>query len=226
MIRLVLFDIDGTLIRTGGVGVKAFGRAMATEFNVSDSTGRVKFSGRTDTSLVRELFQHNQIEFSPVNFRRFFDCYVFWLDYLLRQAQGHVCPGVWAFIREARSLPRPPVIGLLTGNFRLGAEIKLRRYELWELFQTGAFSDDHEDRNQIAAVAHGRGNRLLDEPLRGDQILVVGDTPHDIRCARHIGARTLAVATGGAGIEELKPHEPDWLVGDLSDVNARDICLQ
>src|SRR5438552_14017984 len=209
VVRLVLFDIDGTLIQTGGAGVQAFGRAFATEFNIPNGTERLKFSGRTDTALARELFLQNQIEPSPENLRLFFDGYVFWLDYLLTQTRGVVLPGVWEFIRQLHALPEPPALGLLTGNIRLGAEIKLRYFELWEVFQTGAFGDDHEDRNQIAAIARQRGNQLLNDSLRGDQILVVGDTPLDIQCARNIGARTLAVATGTTKFEELQAHRPD-----------------
>jgi phosphoglycolate phosphatase-like HAD superfamily hydrolase len=120
----------------------------------------------------------------------------------MRGCQGEICPGVTEFIRDLERLPHPPIIGLLTGNIRLGAEIKLRHFRLWDVFHTGAFADDHEDRNQLAVVARERGSRALKENLRGDQILVVGDTAHDIRCARAIGAKALAVATGGHTIEE------------------------
>ncbi|TMP99995.1 MAG: hydrolase [Verrucomicrobia bacterium] len=224
VVRLVLFDIDGTLIRTGGAGVKAFGRAFATEFNIPDGAERLRFSGRTDTGLAREFFLQHQIEPTLENFRRFFDAYVFWLDYMLTQTRGVVIDGVWEFIGQLRSLPLPPALGLLTGNIRLGAEIKLRHYELWELFQTGAFADDAEDRNQLAALARERGSRLLNDHLRGGQILVIGDTPRDVECARAIDARMLAVTTGGAEWEDLEPHRPDLLVRDLTQVTARDVC--
>jgi len=224
VIRLVLFDIDGTLIQTGGAGVQAFGRAFATEFNIPNGTERLKFSGRTDTGLARELFRQHQIEPTAENLRLFFEGYVFWLDFLLTQTRGCVLPGVWEFISQLHALPEPPMLGLLTGNIRLGAEIKLRHYELWEVFQTGAFGDDHEDRNQIAALAKERGSRLLNNDLHGQQILVVGDTPRDIECARSIGARALVVATGGASLEELETHQPDWLVKDLTAVVAAQVC--
>ena len=123
-----------------------------------------------------------------------------------------------------RALPEPPLFGLLTGNIRLGAEIKLRHFDLWKEFETGAFADDHEDRDQIAAVAHRRGSRVLRENLRGEQVLVIGDTPLDIRCARAIGAKVLAVATGGHPLAELKEHRPDWAVADLRGVSAEQVC--
>lgn len=224
MVRLVLFDIDGTLIRTNGAGVKAFARTFAATFGVPDATERMNFAGRTDKSLVREMFAQHRVAPVEANFERFFTSYVFWLDHLLAHTGGAVCPGVPEFLRQMRALPAPPAAGLLTGNIRLGAEIKLRHFGLWQEFVTGGFADDHEDRNQIAAVARERGGRVLSEPLRGEQIVVVGDTPHDIRCGRAIGAKVLAVATGGARYETLREHAPDWLVRDLREITAAEVC--
>ena len=125
---------------------------------------------------------------------------------------------------ELESLPQPPVIGLLTGNVRLGAEIKLRHYRLWQFFRTGGFADDHEERDQIAVIAKERGARLLGEPLRDEHVLVIGDTPLDIQCARAINARVLAVATGGSTVKELEAHRPDWAVKDLDRITVKDLC--
>jgi phosphoglycolate phosphatase-like HAD superfamily hydrolase len=224
MVRLVLFDIDGTLIRTRGAGVKAFERTLASEFHVHNGTAHVKFAGRVDPSIVRECFMHHAIAATPENFRRFFDSYVFWLDFLLGEFKGTACAGVWTLIRDLQSLPHPPRLGLLTGNIRLGAEIKLRHFGLWDFFVTGAFGDDHESRRQLAVIARARGGQLIGDKLRGEEILVVGDTPHDIDCARAIEARTLAVGTGGAGLAELKAHHPTWLVEDLTRVTAEALC--
>ncbi len=215
MIRVVLFDIDGTLIQTNAAGVKAFARAFTMEFGFADGTEKLKFSGRTDTSLVREYFIHNKINPDAEHFRRFFDCYVFWLDHTLKESKGRVLPGVQEFIHALKNFPEPPLIGLLTGNIRLGAEIKLRHFGLWDEFQTGAFADDHEERDHIAMAAKERGNKFFKRKLRGDEILVIGDTPLDIRCGRAIGAKVLAVATGGSTLKELQEHKPDWAVEDL-----------
>jgi phosphoglycolate phosphatase-like HAD superfamily hydrolase len=226
MVRLILFDVDGTLVHTGGAGIKAFAKTFATEFNVHNDVEKISFAGRTDVNLVREFFGLHQIAATPENFRRFFERYVFWLDQTVAQSNGGVCRGVLNFIGDLSALRHPPTLGLLTGNIRLGAEIKLRRYNLWDVFKTGAFADDGEDRNHIAAAALERGSRVLGRPLRGEEIVVVGDTAHDIRCGRFIGARTLTVATGGAKLDELKKHQPDWAVEDLTRVNAEEVCAR
>ena len=96
----------------------------------------------------------------------------------------------------------------------------MRHVGLWKAFETGAFADDHEERDHIAAIARQRGGRILNEELRGNEVVVVGDTPLDIKCARAIGAKALAVATGGYSLAELAEHGPDWVVEDLGKIRA------
>jgi phosphoglycolate phosphatase len=186
----------------------------------------MKFAGRTDVSLVREFLQIHGLEGSEHNFRRFFSQYTFWLDHILATSNGHACPGIYDLLRDLENLPQPPMLGLLTGNIQLGAEIKLRHYDLWTWFHMGGFADDHEDRNYIAQAALDRARRLLGAGLDAQEIVVVGDTPFDVRCGKFIGAKTLAVATGGASLAELKPCGADWTVPDLTQISAREICAQ
>jgi len=224
MVRLVLFDIDGTLILSGGAGEKAFERVCETEFGVRNGTARLNFAGRTDPSIVREFFEQHSIEPSPANFQRFFERYVFLLDHMLHQLDGSVLPGVDTMLAELDTLPKRPLVGLLTGNIRLGAQIKLSHYKLWPRFETGAFGDDHENRNQLAVIAKERGSQRLGEKLAGDQILVIGDTPRDIEGARAIGARSLAVATGKFTVAELKADAPTRAVGTLAEISVSEVC--
>ena len=184
----------------------------------------MRFAGRTDPSIVREMFTRHGIADTTENFQKFFDAYVFWLDNFLDQIDGRVLPGVHAWIRALRAMQQPPLLGLLTGNVRLGAQIKLRHYELWHHFSTGGFGDDSEDRCKIAAIARDRGGHLLNRDLQGEDVLVIGDTPQDIQCGQAIGARTLAVGTGIYECEELKRHKARWCVSSLEAIDPAVAC--
>jgi phosphoglycolate phosphatase-like HAD superfamily hydrolase len=224
MIRVVLFDIDGTLVHTGGAGTKAFSQTFRHVFGLKDGVERMKFAGRTDVSLVREFLQIHRLPASPENFRRFFDNYVFWLEHIVAQSHGGECRGITPFLRGLLALPQPPLLGLLTGNIRLGAEIKLRRFGLWNFFVMGGFADDSEDRDQIAVAALARARRVLDVDLDPQEAVVVGDTPFDVRCGKFIGAKTLAVATGGSSYADLLRQGADWTVEDVTRIDVREIC--
>ena len=217
MTRLVLFDIDGTLIRTGGAGVRAFARTADVIHARPGGTDSLRFHGRTDTSLVREFLRTHRIPDTPWNVRHFLDAYVFLLDAELRRGSGELCPGVREYILALRALPEPPLLGLLTGNVRLGAALKLAAHGLADEFVLGAFGDDHEDRNQLAVIARDRANRRLGRRLEGHEIVVVGDTAADIECAHYIGARCLAVSTGGVALSDLLAHSPAVAVESLEE---------
>lgn len=221
MVKLVLFDIDGTLIRSGGAGVRAFERTFTEIFGLKNATQRMKFAGRTDVSLVRECFRLFEIDPAEENFRRFFESYPIFLEELLKSTTGGVCEGITTLIRHLELAPEKPVLGLLTGNVRRGAELKLRHYKLWHHFTTGAFADDHEDRNCIASIAQQRGSEALGKELAGEEIVVIGDTPLDIACGQSIGAKVLAVGTGEYGRAELAKTNPTWAVDHVGQIEVR-----
>lgn len=213
--RLVLFDIDGTLIRTGGAGVRAFARVADRLFGIPDGTRDIRFHGQTDGSIVRQFLQAHGLPDTEAERQRFLDAYVFFLDEELHRHPGTLCPGVAALMDSLPPLSEPPAVGLLTGNIRLGAGLKLAAHGLASSFVLGAFGDDHLDRNELACIALRRGSAHLQRTLAGDEVVVVGDTRADIECARAIGARCLAVATGGESLPELLEHSPAEAVDSL-----------
>ncbi len=195
----------------------AFARTADVAFGKPGGTRDLVFHGRTDTSLVREFLTLHGFGVEEDAIRRFLETYLFLLDDQLSMHHGERCPGVAEFLSALERLPEPPLIGLLTGNVRLGAEMKLRAHGLWDRFAVGGFGDDDEERDRIAGIAKRRAEQRLGRALSGDEVVVVGDTPRDIQCARAIGARSLAVATGGVAAGELASHRPDWLVADLRE---------
>ena len=188
---------------------------------MQEATRRMKFAGRTDVSLVREAFRLFEVEPVEENFRRFFEHYPRFLEEKLKSCKGGVCEGITALIEQLRRAPEKPVLGLLTGNVRRGAELKLTYYQLWHHFTTGAFADDHEDRNCIAGIAQQRGEEMAGRKLRGEEIVVIGDTPLDIACGQSIGAKVLAVGTGEFGRAELAKTNPTWAVDHVGQIEVR-----
>lgn len=217
MFRLILFDIDGTLIRTGGAGVKAFESVFREVFGLENGTGNISFAGRTDAGLIREMMRNHSVDDTDENFDLFFEAYPKWLTHWLGEMGGKICDGVDPFMKHCTARSGAPLIGLLTGNVRPGAEMKLRHFDIWDRFEFGAFGSDHENRNELAVIAWERGKDRVGADLKAEEILVVGDTPKDVECARAIGANVLAVTTGGATRVELSDVQPDWLVDSLDE---------
>ena len=218
MIRAALFDIDGTLIRTGGAGQKAFGAAFKSEFGLEDACSDTDFAGRTDRGLAADILAANQLEPSTTNIQRVFDSYLHWLKEFLPAGHHDPLPGVQSLIDGLRSLHEPPIIALLTGNHSSGAELKLTHFDLWHEFAWGAFGEIHEARDDVARHAHQVAREALGNDLDPAELLIVGDPERDIQCARAIGARVLAVATGMESMNDLAGHQPDFLVEDLTKI--------
>jgi phosphoglycolate phosphatase-like HAD superfamily hydrolase len=216
--RLLLWDIDGTLISTGAAGHRAIGRATAERFEGGDLDG-VEIAGRTDVGIARQILSKYG---APVNdhsvVHSFLDLYVEFLAEELPRGKGRVLPGVLELLADTAT-KSDLTLGLLTGNLERGARLKLEHYDLWRFFAFGAFADDHHDRNQLGAFALSRARAATGIEFSAAQIDVIGDTGHDIACGKAFGARTIAVATGPWSREQLTEHEPDFLFDDLANVD-------
>lgn len=213
--RVLLFDIDGTLLHTGGAGGAALRDAFCQEFAVPEA-GDVCFSGRTDRAIGNSLFRLHGVEDNRVNWERLRAAYLRKLVSYMPRYQGRVLPGVRTVL-QALSRSDDLALGLLTGNLREGARIKLEFFGLYHHFAFGGFGDEHLDRNLVARDALAAAKEYADGRAAVDAVWVIGDTPLDIACARAIGARVLAVATGVHPREELSAAGPDVLLDDLSD---------
>ncbi len=223
MIRLILFDIDGTLIATGGAGLRAFDQAFELLHGRQGAAQKLDFAGRTDSAIIKELFSNEDVPYSLEAENLFYACYLQLLNEYLAANKGRTLPGAHRIRTELLSHPNRPIMGLLTGNVLLGAELKLRHHDLWDGFEMGAFGCEHPDRNQLAANGKARAERILGQKLNGEEILVIGDTHRDIACARSIGAKVLAVGTGGTDMETLDSHSPDLLLPDLENLSTQEL---
>jgi phosphoglycolate phosphatase-like HAD superfamily hydrolase len=211
-----LFDIDGTLLSSGGAGKAAMEAALATEFRAAGSTDGVPFAGRTDRAIARDLFRLHRIDESADNWQRFLAAYLCHLPGCLAAHKGQVLPGIAALLDSFQERDNV-ALGLLTGNVRDGARLKLGHYGLYQHFGFGGFGDHHLTRADVAREALTAVRSHLKEPVKSEQIWVVGDTPLDVRCARSIGARAVAVATGWHSLDILAAEQPDLLLADFRD---------
>ena len=218
--RLLLFDIDGTLVDTGGAGIQSLKDVLQQQFGVNDDLHGVEVAGKTDSGIVHQILRKQNIAVTEQNTATFLERYLELLEKELPQRQGRLLPGVKELLPRLQARPQN-VLALLTGNLRRGAQLKLAHYGIWDFFEFGAFADDHHDRNELGPFAQRRAREKHAIDFAAADIDVIGDTPHDIACGKAIGARTIAVATGSFSRAQLTAHEPDLILDDFTDVEAR-----
>jgi len=218
--KLILWDIDGTLIVSHGAGVRAMERAFTQRFGRPGDLGRIDWAGRTDTWITGEVLRQNGLPATPENCQGFLEAYLELLPGELRDGpQGQVLPGVLELLETLHR--RDDVAqGLLTGNLRRGAQLKLTHYRVWHFFEFGAFADDSPLRNDLGPHALRRARERHRGDFSPDRTFIIGDTPHDIECGKVIGARTIAVATGQYRVAELAPHHPTAVFENFADPAA------
>lgn len=216
---LYLFDIDGTLVDTGGAGMAALKEATYEVFG--NEGPALDLAGSTDLGIVANIHAHFGIEPTLERVGIYFEVYVSRLNWNLIHGQfpGHVLPGVSEILTKLSGRPNSTV-GLLTGNTAQGAAAKMHHFGLAEHFPFGAYGSDHADRNRLGPIALKRAATHAGKFFTAAETLVIGDTPKDIACAHAIGARCLAVATGQFSKAELESYGADHAVDSLKDALA------
>ena len=222
MQTLVLFDIDGTLVLTGGAGIRAMNRAGQAVLGAVGLLDGIQVAGRTDWIILQDAVRKRGRVLDDDLFARLRDEYLARLrEEIAEPGEGvkGVMPGVRELLTRLQSR-KDVVLGLLTGNFEQGARLKLEHFDLWRHFKCGAFGDDAADRNALVpfAVERARGCGAGDVPY--ERVLVIGDTPHDVACADAVGAVPVAVATGNYSVDQLRETGAAIVLEDLSDTEG------
>ena len=221
MPKLILFDIDGTILLTAGAGRRAIVAALAGEVASTEAFTGIRFDGKTDPQIVAELLEAAG-DPDPRNPER--------LALVCRRYVGHLerelelpgtrttlMPGVAELLARLESVTGT-VLGLLTGNVAEGAALKLRAGGIDpRRFRVGAYGSDAAHRPDLPAIAARRAERFFGRVPAGDEVVIIGDTPADIHCGQGIAARAIAVATGGYALDDLAACGPHAVFTDLSD---------
>jgi len=222
MTKLVLFDIDGTLVLTGRAGIRAMNRACEEVIGHVGALDGIPVAGRTDWIILHDALGAIGHALDDDLFARLRDAYVGHLEEAIAEpGEGvkAVMPGIRPLLDTLAA--RPDVfLALLTGNFERSARIKLAHFDLWRYFRCGAFGDDAADRNALVPFALERANGCGLEAIPPESIFVIGDTPHDVACARAVGAVPIAVATGTFTVDQLRASGAGIVFEDLSDTDA------
>jgi phosphoglycolate phosphatase-like HAD superfamily hydrolase len=219
--KVLLFDIDGTLLEPAGIGRLCCQRALEDVLGFSVPTDGIAMAGRTDWGIINYLLVHAGIEESEVEAHRdkVFDALARHIAAAAPSSKMHILPGVLSLLNHLRKGSRF-ILGLVTGNVQKTVIHKLQAVGIDPgLFTFGAFGDEHIDRNTLPALALYRLSQMIGVQVPAERALVIGDTPHDIACAHHAGVRVLSVATGVYRSRDLAEYEPDFLLEDLSNTS-------
>ncbi len=220
--KLILFDIDGTLIDSAGAGTRSLNKAFYSLFSIGDAFKPLTLAGKTDYQIFHEGLHYHGIEAGDVMVERIRVSYLRYLRDEILISEKKIKPGIADLLRK---ISDPLKVGLLTGNLEEGAEIKLASLNIWHHFETGAFGSDHEDRVRLLPIAIEKCYRKYGIRFSFEDCVVIGDTPLDVACAKPYGARSIAVATGPYSYKKLLSTDADVVFEDLSDTDGVFSCL-
>jgi len=217
-VRILVFDIDGTLLLSGGAGARALDRAFLDRLGVPEAMKGIHPDGLTDYDIIRRMGERtlgHAIE--PTEADAIRDRYDYYLKEELESSPGfRVLPGVVDLL-ERLAREEDLLLGLVTGNFEKTGMMKLARGGLDHYFRFGGWGSDSIDRAALTRIGIERGRALAAGPVSDERVFLIGDTVHDIRCAREAGARPIAVATGSTSADALRERKPEFLLPDLTD---------
>lgn len=219
--KMLIFDIDGTLLLTGGAGKIAFERAFAELFRIPDSWKDTRPDGKTDPAIFQEIAQRTLgRELTAAEYLDLMKRYLeLFREEILNADRFRLMPGVYELL-ESLSFRSDTLLGIATGNVEEAAWSKLERGALRRFFRFGGFGSDSADRAVLTRRAVERGQALLGRQLAANDIFLIGDTEKDIQAGKALGLRTVAVATGRLDRAGFRPYAPDILLEDLSDAGA------
>ena len=215
---LLLFDIDGTLVRTGGAGKDSMEKALYKVFNIKNGLDSIPMMGRTDPLILKDAVAKHGIVWNRENENKLKEVYFKIIEKeIIKPRKGQrVLPGIEQALKLL-SGEKHIYLGLLTGNYRTSAYVKINRFDLGKYFPFGAFADDSPDRNKLGRFAMERFVAKYGITISSSNVFIIGDTPHDIACALPYNFKTVAVATGIHSFEKLKEHNPDFVFRDFRD---------
>ncbi len=216
MSKLILFDIDGTLISSGGAGTRALNKSFNEIFSIPNGFKGVRMAGKTDIEIMKEGMRRHRIDPEEVLVKRMVEGYIYHLGKEINNNGRHLKPGIKEIISKLKNVDGF-YLGLLTGNLEEGARIKLGPFGINPYFSFGAFGSDDEDRNSLLPIAIKKFFDIYKISLKPEETVVIGDTPRDVACSKPFGAFSVVVATGPYSFEELQNSGADLVLKDLRD---------
>jgi phosphoglycolate phosphatase-like HAD superfamily hydrolase len=216
-VRLILFDIDGTILSSGGAGVRALNYAFRDVLSADHTFTDVSLAGKTDLQIIKEGLEHIGLPSDNGYVAQIIDSYLAHLTIEIDKGDKHLKPGIRECLEALEKKNSKYQMGLLTGNIEQGARIKLGSFGLNEYFPSGAFGGDNEDRNMLLPIAVERFSIIAGRDFAFSDCIIIGDTPRDVACAKPYNAICIAVATGPYKAQMLVEAGADVVVEDLSD---------
>lgn len=218
MNKLILFDIDGTLVDTGRAGSRSLDIIFHEYFSIDNAFEKINMAGKTDIQIIKEGLLKHDLPLEKRIITELIELYLQTLSKEINNNRRRILPGVLEILELLNNYNGLFVLGLLTGNMERGARIKLEPFGLNKYFPFGAFGSDDDDRNKLLPYALKRFEKIYKKKARFSDCIIIGDTPRDVHCAKPFGAYCLAVATGPYSTADLQSAGADFVMEDLSDI--------